>query len=92
MMPETGGSLLVWESMKYSADRMLKIFGQGAGLTREEAEELAFKEKEIAERGTVSAIRARPRSSATPSRATAGAIAAAVSCRRRGATIACWAS
>jgi putative chitinase len=36
--------------MKYSADRMLKIFGQSAGLTREEAEELAFKEKEIAER------------------------------------------
>ena len=50
MMQETGGFTLVWESMKYSADRMLKIFGQSAGLTREEAEELAFKEKEIAER------------------------------------------
>ncbi len=50
MMQETGGFTLVWESMKYSADRMLKIFGQGANLTREEAERLAFKEKEIAER------------------------------------------
>jgi len=50
MMQETGGFTLVWESMKYSADRMLKIFGQGANLTRREAEELAFKEREIAER------------------------------------------
>ena len=50
MMQETGGFTLVWESMKYSADRMLTIFGQSANLSREEAGELAFKEKEIAER------------------------------------------
>ncbi len=50
MVQETGGFTLIWESMQYSADRMLKIFGRDAGLTREEAERLAHHEKEIAER------------------------------------------
>jgi putative chitinase len=50
MLHETGGFSLIRESMRYSADRLLAIFGRAAGISREEAERLALKEEEIAER------------------------------------------
>src|SRR5262249_9734445 len=50
MMQETGGFALIWESMKYSAERLIDIFGRAAAITPEEAQHLAFHEEAIAER------------------------------------------
>jgi WD40 repeat protein/predicted chitinase/peptidoglycan hydrolase-like protein with peptidoglycan-binding domain len=50
MLHETGGFSLIRESMRYSADRLLAIFGRAAGVSLEEAERLALQEEEIAER------------------------------------------
>ena len=50
---ETGGFSILRESMNYSASRLFEIFGvnrHSAAVTREEAERLAHKQEDIAER------------------------------------------
>lgn len=50
---ETDGLSVEWESGKYSAKRLLEVFGEGrhsAGVTSSEAVRLAYKPKEIFER------------------------------------------
>jgi len=49
MMAETGGMQLIWESMNYSADRLLQVFPT-AGISRAEAEAIAHKPEQVAER------------------------------------------
>jgi putative chitinase len=50
MCAETGGLTLVWESMSYSADRLVDIFGRAADIDDDEARRLAHKPEAIGER------------------------------------------
>ena len=53
ILHESGGLELEWENMSYRAERLLQVFGVGrhsAAITSAEAQALAHKEKEIAER------------------------------------------
>jgi putative chitinase len=50
MCAETGGLTLIWESMNYSADRLVDIFGNAANIDDDEARRLAGKPEAIGER------------------------------------------
>jgi putative chitinase len=50
MCAETGGLSLIWESMNYSADRLVEIFGDAANIDYPEARRLAGNPEAIGER------------------------------------------
>lgn len=50
MCAETGGLTLIWESMNYSADRLVDIFGHAANIDHDEARRLAGNQQAIGER------------------------------------------